>query len=102
MIKYKSLILLFLLNMFDLFFTYAGLKIHAIEEANPIMAYFYELHPFMFVFMKIFAVVIGIFFIAKIIEKTWVKNAVKGLNTLYLFIFFLHIRNTFLIVSHIV
>lgn len=47
------LIILFALNIFDLIFSYGGLKTGFIEEANPIMAYLYDTSISAFLLFKI-------------------------------------------------
>ncbi|MGE8204411.1 DUF5658 family protein [Heyndrickxia sp. NPDC080065] len=45
--------LLALLNVFDAFISFIGLRSGWIEEANPLMRYFYNIHPILFLGIKI-------------------------------------------------
>jgi len=99
----KSLFLLYALNLLDLFFTFIGLKLFLIEEANPIMAYLYEISPALFILIKAIIVLMGIVIISLIYHKKWVRLATYGLCSIYIGILFLHINNIFYVyVPHIV
>lgn len=97
----KPLVTLYVLNLLDLIFTYIGLRLMFIEEANPIMAYFYEVSPLSFILIKIIVVFLGIFAISRIYNKSWVKHSVSILNLIYVLIFVLHIKNYSLFITHI-
>ncbi|WP_155987887.1 DUF5658 family protein [Gorillibacterium massiliense] len=49
----RMLIWLILLSLFDAIATDAGLHMHAITEANPLVASLYEFHPLVFYGVKI-------------------------------------------------
>ncbi|MGV3265050.1 DUF5658 family protein [Cytobacillus pseudoceanisediminis] len=49
----KMLNYLALLNLLDGFITALGLHFNVIEESNPLMRDLYDLHPFIFLFLKI-------------------------------------------------
>lgn len=72
------LIILFVLNISDLIFSYGGLQAGIIEEANPIMAYLYEtsiLFFFMFKILVPFLLIISISRLLKFCENTELINA---------------------------
>lgn len=99
----KPLILLYSLNLLDLLFTFIGLRLLLIEEANPIMAMLYEMNPTFFILIKSILVLIGIFVIGLIYNKKWVRLATYGLCGIYLIILSIHLNNFFNVyVPHIV
>lgn len=99
----KPLVLLYFLNLLDLAFTFVGLRLLLIEEANPLMAYLYVVSPWLLIIAKVVIVLLGVKLISLIYDKRWVKYATLGLNGVYLGILFLHLNNFFNVyVPHIV
>ncbi|SLL34456.1 Uncharacterised protein [Mycobacteroides abscessus subsp. abscessus] len=68
-------LLLSLLNFFDGIFTFLGIKLNHISEANPLMNYLWEISPFLFLLLKValsfFLVYLAISFSSKNI-RLWV------------------------------
>lgn len=84
-----------ILNLFDCIFTYIALKNNITTEANPVMAFIWNLHPLLFVSLKILLSVILVFLAVKF--KTKQKRAMQWKRVLqltsiaYIFVFFTHI-----------
>lgn len=96
----KWFIYLFILNFFDLFFTYVGLKMKYLEEMNPIMNLFYKNNEFFFIFFKLFFISIFIFILYYSYNKIyWTKYFIAFFNVLYSMLFIYHIYIIFIFLN---
>ncbi|PLR68108.1 MULTISPECIES: DUF5658 family protein [Bacillaceae] len=87
-----AFILLAVVNVFDAFLTVAGLQLHVISEANPIMKWLYEVHPLIFIGFKLsFSLFLYMFIQFKCLPAT---NAVKFVSYIaliaYAIVLFMH------------
>ncbi|WNR44207.1 DUF5658 family protein [Paenibacillus roseipurpureus] len=69
----KTLILLFILCLLDAVCTDIGLRLHYIQEANPIIRRFYEWHLITYYIVKLIFPVVLMMMHPYIRQKTWVK-----------------------------
>jgi Domain of unknown function (DUF5658) len=86
----RSLHYLTLINFLDGLFTAIGIYFNFIEERNPLMRYLYDLHPFLFLSLKIvlsgLLIVLSVFISA----ESKVKILAAGAAILYSIVCFLH------------
>lgn len=98
----KMLNYLALLNLLDGFITALGLHFNVIEESNPLMRDLYDLHPFIFLFLKItfsgLLIILSIFISA----ESRIKLLAAGTSIVYSIVCLLHsVWIFFLIVNRI-
>ncbi|QQZ10955.1 DUF5658 family protein [Heyndrickxia vini] len=81
------------LNIIDAVISFIGLKLDLIQEANPLMGYIYNQHPFLFLLVKLsFSFLLYSFLYAnKIPTKNIVKYTTYTAVVVYSFVFSLHI-----------
>lgn len=92
--KYRILIYgIIIMNIFDLIFTYVGLKSNYIEEGNQLMANIYMNNEFMFVLIKVIAIIFFATMLLKFTKKfsLLIKTLLWIAFIVYLGITFLHI-----------
>lgn len=86
----KMLNYLALLNLLDGFITALGLHFNVIEESNPLMRDLYDLHPFIFLFLKItlsgLLIILSIFISAEM----RIKLLAAGASIVYSIVCLLH------------
>ncbi|WP_077618777.1 DUF5658 family protein [Bacillus sinesaloumensis] len=80
------------LNLFDALITHFGILGNHISEANPLMYTVYEIHPLLFLTIKL---MLSLFLIALIfIIRFPVSKLIRSLSyvatALYVYVFFLH------------
>lgn len=94
----KNLMLLYVLNICDLLFTFYGIRNNYIEEVNPIMKHIYNLNSFYFVLFKFSIPLICLLLIYIFYNRIkWIKRIVLFLNGTYAYIFFLHLYIIFIV-----
>ncbi|KIL47098.1 hypothetical protein KR50_24200 [Jeotgalibacillus campisalis] len=73
--------------------THIGLSYSIIEEANPFMRMVYDMHPFLFLSLKIVLSLSLIVFIYydRVFNKTWFKVSVISAALLYTGVLVLHL-----------
>ncbi|WP_099188513.1 DUF5658 family protein [Tepidibacter mesophilus] len=97
----KSIYTLFLLNLFDLTSTVYGLEKGYIEEANPIMNYFYTINVSLFILIKIFIVLTCLYIFHYNYEKVnWVKKAIWIPISAYIGVTFLHFYIFYMLITN--
>ncbi|MGD7046036.1 DUF5658 family protein [Jeotgalibacillus proteolyticus] len=81
-----------ILNLLDGVITHIGLSYSFIEEANPFMRMVYDMHPFLFLTIKLVLSLALILFISydRILQKPWFKIGISAAALLYTGVFFLH------------
>lgn len=96
----NNLIVLFILNMFDLITTYVGIKKGVIEEANILMNSIYETTEIGFILVKLVVVVLSLIILTVInkkIESNIIKKMVNIATLVYLVIGGMHISNIYMV-----
>lgn len=87
----KLVFLLFLLSTADLIFSYIGLELGYIEEANPIMKQIYLFSGFLFCFFKLTVTILSTIIIGYGYKKyKWVKKVVFLPIAVYIIIMAMH------------
>lgn len=89
-----QLVIMGFLNISDGLFTYVGLDLGYISEANPIMKYFWLISPSVFILVKIFIptfFIFVIYFSEKMMFWTSIELALKLVNLLYFYILITHL-----------
>ncbi|WP_353057417.1 DUF5658 family protein [Neobacillus niacini] len=81
-----------LLNIFDAFITFFGLKNSFIQEMNPLMSRIYEAEPALFLITKLtFSLCLYLFILFKKVPSTsFTKGLTIFASSFYTLIFFLH------------
>ncbi|WP_374757395.1 DUF5658 family protein [Neobacillus driksii] len=81
-----------LLNIFDAFITYFGLKNSMIQEMNPLMNRIYEADPALFLITKMgFSLCLYLFILFKKVPTSFLtKGLTVFASSFYTLIFFLH------------
>lgn len=87
--------LISILNLADCFFTYIALENKITTEANPLMAFVWDIHPLIFVLVKTFLSILLVFLALKFdtpqTRKTQWKWMLQLTSLAYLFVFFTHV-----------
>jgi Domain of unknown function (DUF5658) len=86
----KLLYYLALLNLLDGFLTALGLHFNVIEESNPLMRNLYDLHPFLFLSLKIILSCLLILLSIFISAESKVKLLAAGASIMYSIVCLLH------------
>ncbi|WP_453995047.1 DUF5658 family protein [Bacillus nitroreducens] len=80
-----------ILNILDAIATHFGILGGHISEANPLMHNIYEIHPFLFLSIKL---ILSLLLIALIIIRFPVNKLIRSISyratALYTYVFFLH------------
>ena len=88
----RLLTLLIALNIFDAIMTLIWTHYSIAEEANPLMMYLLEIHPALFLFIKITLVLLGVGLLWRIRQFKPVLYTAYFLNAAYIFLAFIHIN----------
>ncbi|MGN7177765.1 DUF5658 family protein [Cytobacillus sp. SAFR-174] len=86
----KLLYYLAILNLLDGFLTALGLHFNVIEESNPLMGNLYDLHPFLFLSLKIILSCLLIILSIVISAESKVKLLAAGASIMYSIVCLLH------------
>lgn len=82
---------IYLLTAADLIFTYAGLQQGAIEEANPLMNFFFSRWPLFTVLGVLLAAALILFFLYSVRERVkWLTQALTFIMVFKIFVILLH------------
>lgn len=78
-------------NFFDALFTYYGIKQGVAEEANPIMVYLWDIHPLLFLALKLtFSLALLFLFLPKKIIKFYREAFLKKLKFVLKIVFVIY------------
>ena len=80
------------LNVFDAIMTLIWTHYSIAEEANPLMLYLLEIHPVLFLFIKITLVFLGVGLLWRMRQFKPVLYTAYFLNAAYIFLAFIHIN----------
>ncbi|WP_096550033.1 DUF5658 family protein [Ureibacillus thermosphaericus] len=90
-------LLVAILNIFDGIATHYGLMNHFIKEINPLMRFFFEANPYLFLGIK-FSLSVFIFIVSNLVILKCIKSfqrfylyALTGISILYSGLFFVHL-----------
>lgn len=87
----KAGFLLFLLAIFDSFFTDFGIRNHHIEEANPLMRLTYENSIFIFYAIKIGLPILLLYILTKVEPKLYFHLLIASSLVVYTIVLFQHL-----------
>ncbi|MFD2672548.1 DUF5658 family protein [Marinicrinis sediminis] len=90
---------LVLFCLLDAIFTDIGLRFNWIEEANPVMAIVYVMHPIFFYVVKLALPALLCVIVVRI-HKRWFRYLVRGVTFLYAFVLILHAHWMLLVILH--
>src|SRR5690625_6938036 len=95
MIKFCLFIFIWCCNAFDFLATTYGLYHHLVEEQNPIALHLWEIHPILFITIKLFFSIIILYFPFFTSKEIWKKRiwtiVLIGLTSIFVIISIMHI-----------